>query len=124
MRREVKRRPQTSQTAFRPKRFASFASACSNCGACRIFRDELFKRMGTVYARILPGYSTKARDVQGGVFFVIGPNSQMTAYEQYLKTVEGPEAKFPCLSARLSDYLRVSTRGTDLSESARSARAA
>ena len=55
--------------------------------------DELFKRMGTVYARILPGYGTKAADVQGGVFYVIGPEKQLTAYEQYLKTVEGPDAR-------------------------------
>ncbi len=55
--------------------------------------DELFKRMGKVYARILPGYEGRARDVKGGVFFVIGPEKQMTAYEQYLKTVEGADAE-------------------------------
>lgn len=55
--------------------------------------DELFKRMGLVYARILPGYSTKAGSVQGGVFYVIGPEKQLMAYEQYLKTVEGPDAR-------------------------------
>jgi Zn-dependent M16 (insulinase) family peptidase len=55
--------------------------------------DELFKRMGSVYASILPGYSTKARDVPAGVFFVIGPEQQLAAYEQYLKTVEGPETR-------------------------------
>jgi Zn-dependent M16 (insulinase) family peptidase len=55
--------------------------------------DELFKRMGTVYGRVLPGYSAKARDVNGGVYFVIGPEPQLTAYEQYLKTVEGPATK-------------------------------
>lgn len=55
--------------------------------------DELFKRMGAVYARILPGYGVKARDVEGGVFYVIGPEKQITAYEQYLKTVEGPDAR-------------------------------
>ncbi|MDQ3804897.1 MAG: hypothetical protein M3416_13835 [Acidobacteriota bacterium] len=54
---------------------------------------ELFKRMGDVYARILPGYSTRARDVRGGVFYVIGPEKQLTAYEQYLKTVEGQDAR-------------------------------
>ncbi|HEU4597181.1 MAG TPA: hypothetical protein VFS10_18765, partial [Pyrinomonadaceae bacterium] len=54
---------------------------------------ELFKRMGTVYARILPGYGTKAADVEGGIFYVIGPEKQLTAYEQYLKTVEGPAAR-------------------------------
>jgi Zn-dependent M16 (insulinase) family peptidase len=55
--------------------------------------DELFKRMNTVYARILPGLGVKARDVQGGIFYVIGPEKQITAYEQYLKTVEGPDAR-------------------------------
>ncbi|HEX7955890.1 MAG TPA: hypothetical protein VF508_03055, partial [Pyrinomonadaceae bacterium] len=52
--------------------------------------DELFKRMNTVYARILPGLGAKASEVEGGVFYVIGPEKQLTAYEQYLKTVEGP----------------------------------
>ncbi|MDT7777892.1 MAG: hypothetical protein QOC99_404 [Acidobacteriota bacterium] len=55
--------------------------------------DELFKRMNNVYARVLPGFGTKARDVEGGVFYVIGPEKQLTAYEQYLKTVEGPDAR-------------------------------
>jgi Zn-dependent M16 (insulinase) family peptidase len=54
--------------------------------------EELFKRMNSVYARVLPGLGVKARDVQGGVFYVIGPEKQITAYEQYLKSVEGPEA--------------------------------
>ncbi|MDX6613003.1 MAG: hypothetical protein QOD75_2189 [Blastocatellia bacterium] len=53
--------------------------------------DELFKRMNNVYARILPGLGVKARDVQGGVFYVIGPEKQITAYEQYLRTVEGQD---------------------------------
>jgi Zn-dependent M16 (insulinase) family peptidase len=55
--------------------------------------DELFKRMNTVYARILPGLGAKAGSVEGGVFYVIGPENQLSAYEQYLKTVEGPDAR-------------------------------
>jgi Zn-dependent M16 (insulinase) family peptidase len=54
---------------------------------------ELFKRMNNVYARILPGLGAKAGTVEGGVFYVIGPEKQLTAYEQYLKTVEGPDAR-------------------------------
>jgi hypothetical protein len=54
--------------------------------------DELFKRMNNVYARVLPGFGVKAGDVQGGVFYVIGPEKQITAYEQYLKSVEGADA--------------------------------
>ncbi|MCA1620950.1 MAG: hypothetical protein LC795_16910 [Acidobacteria bacterium] len=55
--------------------------------------DELFKRMNTVYGRILPGLGAKAASVEGGVFYVIGPDKQLDAYEQYLKTVEGPGAR-------------------------------
>lgn len=55
--------------------------------------DELFKRMNNVYARVLPGLGSKAGAVEGGVFYVIGPEKQLTAYEQYLKTVEGPDAR-------------------------------
>jgi Zn-dependent M16 (insulinase) family peptidase len=55
--------------------------------------DELFKRMNAVYGRILPGLGGRAADVKGGVFYVIGPEKQLTAYEQYLKTIEGPDAR-------------------------------
>ena len=55
--------------------------------------EELFNRMAAVYARVLPGYATKAGDVRGGVFFTIGSEKQLTAYEQYLKTVEGADAQ-------------------------------
>ncbi len=52
--------------------------------------DELFKRMAAVYARVLPGLGVKAGDVEGGIYYVIGPEKQLSAYEEYLKTVEGP----------------------------------
>jgi Zn-dependent M16 (insulinase) family peptidase len=55
--------------------------------------DELFGRMPRVYARVLPGYGTRARDVSGGVFYVIGPETQLAAYEKYLQSVEGPETR-------------------------------
>ncbi|HVF87931.1 MAG TPA: hypothetical protein VM866_10085 [Pyrinomonadaceae bacterium] len=63
---------------------------------------ELFKRMGNVYARILPGYGVKARDVTGGVFYVIGPEKQLAAYEEYLKTVEGQDTRLQRIYPR--DY--------------------
>ncbi len=55
--------------------------------------DELFKRMNAVYARVMPGLGAKAGGVQGGVYYVIGPEKQLAAYEQYLKTVEGTDAR-------------------------------
>jgi Zn-dependent M16 (insulinase) family peptidase len=55
--------------------------------------EELFRRMNHVYAAVLPGMGMKAADVPAGVFFVIGPEKQFSAYEEYLKTVEGPQTK-------------------------------
>ncbi|HEV3333354.1 MAG TPA: hypothetical protein VG096_20350 [Bryobacteraceae bacterium] len=53
---------------------------------------ELFRRMPKVYERILPGMGVPAKDVTGGVYFVIGPEKQLDAYEQYLKKAEGSQA--------------------------------
>src|SRR5918992_4629455 len=47
--------------------------------------DELYKRMDEAYAKVLPGYGVKAKDVAGGIFFVIGPEKQFALYEDYLK---------------------------------------
>jgi Zn-dependent M16 (insulinase) family peptidase len=55
--------------------------------------DELYKRMEKTYAKVLPGYGVKAKDVAGGVFFVIGPEKQIDLYEGYLKSVEGPDTR-------------------------------
>jgi Zn-dependent M16 (insulinase) family peptidase len=54
---------------------------------------ELFRRMPKVYERILPGMGVPAKDVAGGVYFAIGPDKQLDAYEQYLKKAEGPQAE-------------------------------
>jgi hypothetical protein len=64
--------------------------------------EELFKRMTMVYARILPGLGVKAHDVAGGIYYVIGPEKQLSAYEEYLKTVEGNDARVHRLYPR--DY--------------------
>jgi Zn-dependent M16 (insulinase) family peptidase len=55
--------------------------------------EELFRRMNGLYARVLPGLGVKAKDVPGGVYFAIGPESQLAAYEEYLKQAEGAEAR-------------------------------
>ena len=46
--------------------------------------------MPKVYARVLPGMGIKAQEVPGAVNFVIGPEKQLDAYEQYLVQAEGP----------------------------------
>ena len=55
--------------------------------------DELYKRMGAAYAKVLPGYGVKAKTVEDGIFFVIGPEKQFGLYEDYLKTVEGADTR-------------------------------
>jgi hypothetical protein len=62
--------------------------------------DELFKRKDKVYGRVLPGYNVKGRDVAGANYFVIGAEKQMTAYEAYLKSAEGSDAKLHRLYPR------------------------
>ena len=54
---------------------------------------ELARRMPRVAATVLPGMGAKAEDVRGAVYFVIGPEKQFAAWEEYLKSVEGPGAK-------------------------------
>jgi hypothetical protein len=54
---------------------------------------ELYKRKNSVYERVFPGYGMKGKDIDGSNFFVIGPEKQMAAYEAYLKSAEGADAK-------------------------------
>lgn len=54
---------------------------------------ELFRRMSQVDAKVLPGMGTKAKGVEGAVYFVIGPEKQLTAWEEYLKREDSTEAR-------------------------------
>jgi len=49
----------------------------------------LFDRKDAVYGRFLPGYNVKAADVPDGEYFVIGPDKQLDAWEQYVKSADG-----------------------------------
>ena len=61
--------------------------------------DKLFERRDRVYATMLPGYSANA-EVPDGVYFVIGPDKQLDAWETYLKATEGPSTKLHRLYGR------------------------
>ena len=41
--------------------------------------DALYNRMGDVYAKVLPGYGVKAKDVAGAVYFVIAQRPSSSA---------------------------------------------
>ena len=55
--------------------------------------DEVYKRKDAVYERLLPGYGMKMKDVKGGIYYVIGGEKQMAAYESYLKSKDGEDTQ-------------------------------
>lgn len=55
--------------------------------------NALFDRKDAVYGRMLPGYNVKGKDVPGAIYFTIGPDKQLDAWEAYLKHAEGAETK-------------------------------
>ena len=54
---------------------------------------ELFRRASAVDAKVLPGMGPKAKDVAGAVYFVIGPEKQLAAWEEYLKREDSTDAR-------------------------------
>jgi len=54
---------------------------------------ELHRRMGPAVAKVLPGMGGKASEVEDGIYFVIGPERQFAAWEEYLRSLEGPATK-------------------------------
>jgi len=62
--------------------------------------DKLYARKDRVHARMLPGYGAGGLDTARGIFFVIGPDKQLDAWEQYLKGVEGPGTRLQRLYGR------------------------
>jgi hypothetical protein len=61
---------------------------------------KLFARKDRVHERILPGYGSPVARVADGLFFAIGPDRQLDAWERYLKAAEGPQAKLYRLYGR------------------------
>jgi len=51
--------------------------------------DELHRRMLNSYGKILPGYGKTGNQSEDSNYFLIGPESQMGPYEDYLRSVEG-----------------------------------
>jgi Zn-dependent M16 (insulinase) family peptidase len=54
---------------------------------------QLYDRMAPTIGRVLPGYGPSTSKVEGGIYFVIGPEQQLQRYEEYLKSIEGPSAR-------------------------------
>ena len=62
--------------------------------------NKLFDRKDAVYGRLLPGYNVKGKDVADAIYFTIGPDKQLDAWENYLKGGEGAETKLVRLYGR------------------------
>jgi Zn-dependent M16 (insulinase) family peptidase len=54
--------------------------------------ETLFARKDAVYSRMLPGYA-EGIEVPDAVYFAIGPDRQLDAWERYLAQTEGDEAR-------------------------------
>lgn len=54
---------------------------------------ELFRRLVSVDSKVLPGMGTPAQNVPGAVYFVIGPEKQLAAWEEYLRQAGSADAR-------------------------------
>ena len=67
-------------------RFRTKADELDRIGVAKL--KALFERKDRVYARMLPGYA-KGSEVPGGIYFVVGPDKQLDAWDAYLKESSG-----------------------------------
>jgi hypothetical protein len=76
-----------------PERVRAFREAVLALRDREGLSAELFGRMQSVYGRILPGWGPPSAEVAGGVYYVIGPDAQLDAWEAYLRAEEGADAR-------------------------------
>lgn len=85
-----------------PEIIAGFRQALLTLAQDPTLPDRLQERHEAVYGQVLPGYGPASASVEGGVFYVIGPEEQLDAWAAYLVRVEGDDAELVRLSDR--DY--------------------
>ena len=78
---------------LKPEQVRAFRQAVLDLRKSPNLYDELYARMGPVYAKVLPGYDPQLKQVPGAVYFVVGPEKQFAAYEAYLKSTLGPDTR-------------------------------
>ncbi|HYI09945.1 MAG TPA: hypothetical protein VEK57_12875 [Thermoanaerobaculia bacterium] len=76
-----------------PAQIRKFRESILNLRADPELGNKLFDRKDTVYGRLLPGYNVKAKDVPGAIYFTIGPDKQLDAWEAYVKNAEGADTR-------------------------------
>jgi Zn-dependent M16 (insulinase) family peptidase len=78
---------------LKPEQVKQFRKAVLELRKTPKLSDELFDRMATVYARVLPGYDPQLKAVPGAIYFVIGPEKQFAVYDAYLKSALGQDTR-------------------------------
>lgn len=71
-----------------PEAVAGFRSAILALRGDARLAEEIFARKEAVNGAVLPGYGPASYDVEGAIYLVIGPESQMEAYQEYLRAAE------------------------------------
>ena len=92
---------------FTPPRVKNFREAILHVRKEPRLADDIYQYKNAVYEKILPGYGIAAKDVAGAVYYVIGNEKQMAAYETYLQAAEGAGTVLYRLYPR--DYWMVDT---------------
>lgn len=85
---------------LKPEQVRAFRQAVLDLRKTPNLYDEIYTRMGKVYAKVLPGYDATLKTVPGAVYFVVGPEKQFAAYEAYLKSTLGPDTRLDRLYPR------------------------
>lgn len=83
-----------------PEVIRAFRSAVLKVRGKKDLDAELYKRMDAAYALALPGYRPEAAIPTDANYFVIGPEKQLRAWENYLGSTLKPAAKLERLYPR------------------------
>jgi Zn-dependent M16 (insulinase) family peptidase len=83
-----------------PDTVRRFRSAMLQLGKKEGLIDELYAVMLRQYGKVIPDLGVKAGQVPGAVHLSIGDEKQLSAYENYLKSVESPDSRIYRLYAR------------------------
>lgn len=75
-----------------PEMVAGFRKALLELRAVPDLGKQLFDRLESVYGTVLPGYGPPSAEVEGAVYYVIGPDKQLDRWQEYLHRTEGDEA--------------------------------
>ena len=83
-----------------PEKVRKFREAILALGQKKGIADELYAEIIPQFGKIVPGLGTKLKDVPGGRYLAIGDDKQLSVYEDFLKSTEGPDTKLYRLYGR------------------------